>query len=118
MWQARVYLIHVFEEKYIPEEFKKYAKDEKISPESYFDELCDQILEGPEDRAKNSGIKNVERICVHGNPADEILRAAETNKADLVIMGSRGLGTFSRAMLGSVSTKVCHYAPCTVITVK
>lgn len=45
-----------------------------------------------------------------GDPGDEIIKEAENGKYDLVVMGSRGLGTFSRAMLGSVSNKVLNHA--------
>lgn len=55
---------------------------------------------------------------VHGNPADMILEMAEIKEPDLLIMGSRGLGGFKRAMLGSVSTKVLHHATCDVMIVR
>ena len=39
-------------------------------------------------------------------PADAILKIAEEEKADLIIMGSRGTGSVKRAVLGSVSESV------------
>lgn len=55
---------------------------------------------------------------VHGNPADMIIEMADIKEPDLLIMGSRGLGGFKRAMLGSVSTKVLHHATCDVMIVR
>ncbi len=55
---------------------------------------------------------------VHGNPADVILEMTEIKEPALLIMGSRGLGGFKRAMLGSVSTKVLHHATCDVMIIK
>jgi nucleotide-binding universal stress UspA family protein len=53
-----------------------------------------------------------------GDPADEIIRIAEKEKADLIILGSRGLGTIKGVVLGSVSRKVTHSAECPVMIVK
>lgn len=53
-----------------------------------------------------------------GNPADEILKEAKEGEYDLIIIGSRGLGTFSKTILGSVSNKVLHHAKTNVLVVK
>ncbi|EHQ36214.1 universal stress protein [Methanoplanus limicola] len=53
-----------------------------------------------------------------GDPADEIIRIAEKEKADLIILGSRGLGTIKGVVLGSVSRKVTHSAECPVMIIK
>ncbi|MFA5576813.1 MAG: universal stress protein [Tissierellaceae bacterium] len=53
-----------------------------------------------------------------GDPAKEIIEKAHTEKCDLVIMGSRGLNVFSRAMLGSISNKVLNHIDISVLIVK
>jgi len=53
-----------------------------------------------------------------GYPAEEIIRAAERRRADLVVLGSRGLTGFTRILLGSVSRKVARHAPCSVLVVR
>jgi len=53
-----------------------------------------------------------------GDPAEEILQATENEKPDLLVMGSRGLSGFERAMLGSVSLKVLHHVTCDMLIVR
>ncbi len=53
-----------------------------------------------------------------GDAAAEIVRVAEESGADLVVLGARGLNPLKRLVLGSVSTKVLHGAPCDVLVVK
>lgn len=54
----------------------------------------------------------------HGSPADEILKEAENGDYDIIVMGSRGVGIFSRGMLGSVSNKVLNHTETNVFIVK
>lgn len=55
---------------------------------------------------------------MRGDPRDELVRKAQELKASAVILGSRGLGAFKRAFLGSVSDYVVHHCPAPVIVVK
>lgn len=49
---------------------------------------------------------------------DAITEFAETEKIDLIIMGSRGLSTSSRIKMGSVAAQIVRYSPCSVYVVK
>ncbi len=49
---------------------------------------------------------------------DAIIDFSEKEKADLIIMGSRGLSTSTRFKLGSVASQVVKYCPCSVYLVK
>jgi nucleotide-binding universal stress UspA family protein len=53
-----------------------------------------------------------------GQPVETILRVAEQEEVDLIVLGSRGMGGFKRLMLGSVSDGVLHHAFCPVMIVK
>jgi len=53
---------------------------------------------------------------VRGDPAEELLR--EATDADLLVVGSRGTGGFARLLMGSVSSKVAHHAPCPVAVIR
>lgn len=59
----------------------------------------------------------VEQILRAGDPAEEIVRAAKSFQADLIIMGSRGRFGW-KGSLGSVSQSVIADAPCSVLVVK
>jgi nucleotide-binding universal stress UspA family protein len=52
-----------------------------------------------------------------GDPVHEILRAAREGEHDLIVMGSRGRGRVSAALLGSVSQRVMHDASVPVMIV-
>jgi nucleotide-binding universal stress UspA family protein len=65
--------------------------------------------------------KEVARTHVRASlrhPADSIVQVAEEIGADLVVMGSRGLGGIKRAFLGSVSDSVVRHAHCPVLVVR
>jgi len=53
-----------------------------------------------------------------GDPAAEILRAAQEDDADLIVVGSRGLSALPRLALGSVARKVLLHTPCSVLVVR
>jgi nucleotide-binding universal stress UspA family protein len=59
-----------------------------------------------------------EALVRNGNPVDEILRIAEEIDADLIVLGSHGIGMAKRFLLGSVSDRVLEYATCSVLIVK
>ena len=53
-----------------------------------------------------------------GNIAKAILKVAAGEKSDIIIMGSRGLGLFKGALIGSVSQKVVEESPVPVLVIK
>jgi nucleotide-binding universal stress UspA family protein len=53
-----------------------------------------------------------------GHPADEILNAAKKEKVDLIVMGSRGHGSITSMILGSVAQKVLSHADVPVMVVR
>lgn len=59
-----------------------------------------------------------ERLLETGSPASAIVDAAEASGADLIVMGSRGLGLVKGVLLGSVSRYVVENARCAVMVVK
>ena len=53
-----------------------------------------------------------------GTPADEIVRAADELDTDLIVIGGRGKGAVGALLLGSVSYRVLHHAPCPVLVTR
>jgi nucleotide-binding universal stress UspA family protein len=64
--------------------------------------------------AETSGIE-VTTVISKGQAADVL--CAEAKGADLLVVGSRGLGGFRGLMLGSVSQQCAHHAPCPIAIV-
>lgn len=48
-------------------------------------------------------------------PGEAIVKAANEEKATMIVMGTRGLGKVRRTIMGSVSDYVVHHAHCPVI---
>jgi nucleotide-binding universal stress UspA family protein len=59
-----------------------------------------------------------EPLCYLGNPAEEIMKAASREQADLIVMGAKGLGAIARFLLGSVSTRVVQHTNGSVLVVR
>lgn len=55
---------------------------------------------------------------LEGSAAQAIIDVATTRGSDVIVMGSRGLGTFAGFLLGSTSQKVVAHAPCPVLIVR
>jgi nucleotide-binding universal stress UspA family protein len=88
--------------------------------DAYIDEqkaALDDVLKRAE-VSLGTQMGRVERSIVVGQPAAAIVAAAEERRTDLVVVGARGLGLLGRLVLGSVSDRVVHHAPCPVLVVK
>ncbi|MBU2601442.1 MAG: universal stress protein [Actinobacteria bacterium] len=68
-------------------------------------------------RLKAEGLR-AEPDVLEGPAAEAILNAAEAHKADLIIVGSRGLGQFKGLVIGSQSNRVVHYAKVPVLVAR
>ena len=66
----------------------------------------------------NHGGRPIKKVLTYGHPADQLLTLAQKNKADIVVVGSRGITGLRRVFLGSVSNKVVSHAPCAVLVVR
>ncbi|MCA1832933.1 MAG: universal stress protein [Actinomycetota bacterium] len=74
-----------------------------------------------EDTAKNlvSGAPiEAELHPVQGNPAEAILEVAEKDRADLIVVGNKGMTGAKRLLLGSVPLAISQYSPCDVLIVR
>lgn len=59
-----------------------------------------------------------EIVMKHGDPGKLICKTAAERHADLIVMGTRGLGLVKEMLIGSVSHYVIQRAECPVMTVK
>jgi nucleotide-binding universal stress UspA family protein len=60
----------------------------------------------------------IQTEVIEGSPAEAIINVATVRKSDVIVMGSRGMGTLGGLLLGSTSQKVVSHAPCPVLIVR
>jgi len=53
-----------------------------------------------------------------GLPWEQIIKALKEEKADLLVMGTKGRGNLAGALFGSTADKVFRHAPCPVVSVR
>ena len=85
--------------------------------ERYITEMSVAVIERALPMVKQAGLK-CEIITETGDPSTMIARIAERRGFDLIVMGSRGLGTEAPAHLGSAAYGVIHAAHCPVLVVR
>jgi len=91
------------------EDFHKLVSQRKSAGQKILDDTH-PLIEG-------KGVESAEEL-LEGPETEAILKVAKVEKADIIVMGTRGLGTLKGMVLGSVSRKVLHYAQCTVMVVR
>jgi len=77
----------------------------------------EDTLEARAEQLRQSGIKTSWRVQM-GAPYEEIVRTAEEEHADMIVIGTHGRSGLNRALLGSVTERVMRLAPCPVLTVR
>lgn len=80
--------------------------------------IGEHLLEGARRYLETQGIAEVSRTLEDGDPARYIVEAAERENADLVVVGSRGLGALDETLLGSISHNVARLVACPCLLVK
>ena len=110
-FHAKIILLHVRQK--VPD----------ILGEPYYQNVLNKLIERAEQVTaplktllEESGVDHEELILV-GDPAQAIIDAAEDEKCDLIVMGTRGLSDLKGMALGSVSHKVLHGADCMILLV-
>ena len=110
---AKLSLIHVVE--FVPVDLS----NELVLPQAA--EIDQELLQVAEQRlrelAARIGTAECPCIVVQGNTRREILRVAEENQVDLIVLGSHGREGI-QLLLGSTANAVLHGAPCDVLAVR
>jgi nucleotide-binding universal stress UspA family protein len=112
---ARIYLLHVFDpvretwSGYMPgAELLKFIEQREANARMRLERLLSH-----DDVAKDR--MTVATAC--GDPADEILRFAESHGVDLIVCGTHGRRGWDHAMMGSVAERIVRLARCPVLSV-
>ena len=79
----------------------------------------EDVLEKAVNLLKSFGVSYIRTVLASStSPAEEIVNFAGSEKIDLIVIGSKGMGATERFFLGSVTSKVVRYSPCCVYVVK
>ncbi len=117
---AQVLLFHVVKPYKLPDALRVFAKAEHM--QTFDPELlrkgAQYLLAGALSEARKAGVKNIDIETEEGPIARSIIERAKSFKADLVVIGSRGMGDMEGILRGGVSHRVETLAKCPVLVVK
>jgi nucleotide-binding universal stress UspA family protein len=86
--------------------------------QEHLDREAQRLLDTQVEQVRAVGGSGAQGHLRIGRSAEEIVALAEELGVGLIVMGSRGLGGLKRALMGSVSDSVVHYAHCSVLVVR
>ena len=122
---AELLIVHVIRDMQIPFEIKEIPELEFNKFEAFNDareevmrKIAETILKTAREKAEKAGAKNVQTAIGTGDPASAILGFAKRRKADMIVVGTRGLGKLKGSVLGSVSRKIANNAETTCLIVR
>ncbi|CAG5129210.1 unnamed protein product [Candidula unifasciata] len=92
-------------------------------------DLPESMSDGEQDQIKSELLKFAEKLLNLGiagkvknvlaaKPEEGILRVAEEESADMIVVGSRGRGAFHRTFVGSICDHLVHHSHCAVVVCK
>ena len=110
-FEATLWLVHVFRN---PSDLLGYTDYEKLFAKRK--SAAQAVLDDARQKLGRTMFAVQEKLQ-DGLETESILKVAENCKADLIVMGTRGLGTVKGLLVGSVSRKVIHLADCPVMVV-
>ena len=117
--EAEIFVINVID---IPPMFKMLPSDTRKQLIRIGRQQASQIFDIIEQMAKRHDVRtnkiNTEMVETSMSAADEIIRYAKEKGVDLIAVGTKGRSGMSKALLGSVASKVVTYSPCSVLVVR
>jgi nucleotide-binding universal stress UspA family protein len=84
-----------------------------INPREDVDATLEEAAQGASERGLD-----VQTFARQGDAADAILDVAEEQRADLIVVGNKGMTGAKRFLLGSVPNRISHHAPCSVLIIR
>jgi nucleotide-binding universal stress UspA family protein len=77
----------------------------------------EEILRSAKERATKAGAANIDQRSIKGAPVDALLQLVSDTKADLLVVGNKGLNSIAGRLLGSVPADVARKSACDVLIV-
>ena len=122
---AELLIVNVIRDMQIPFEIKEIPELEFNKFEAFNDareevmrKIAEKILRNAREVAEKAGAKKVKTAIGTGDPATAILGFAKRRKADMIVVGTRGLGKLKGTVLGSVSRKIAYNAEVSCLIVR
>ena len=117
---AEVFVINVID---LPPIFKMLPSDTRKQLIRIGRQQASQIFDAVEEMAKCQGGSkfkiNTEMVETYSaSAADEIIKYAREKDVELIVVGTKGRSRMSKALLGSVASKIVAYSPCSVLVVR
>lgn len=111
-------LLHVIRDLSLPKEILEMISTGEVTASrmQILQDSADIILGKARDKFEKAGLTNVRSECIMGDPATEILKYAEQNGANLIVLGHRGLSP-QGGLLGGVARKLVNMATISCLVV-
>jgi len=115
-YNAKLYMLHVI--------YDVVRVGGWFVPHASMDEMYKDIVKGAKKEIDRFGLeelrgyKDVERSVIRGVPYEEIIKFANKEKVDLIIMGTHGRKGVGRVLFGSTAAQVVRNAQCPVIAIR
>lgn len=110
---AEVIAVHAWEVPVTPLTIPAAASFDVSGLVSDIHEAAEELVTKAVDEVAGSSKVKVTPLAVEGPPAPSLIEAAQG--ADLLVVGSRGIGGFTALLVGSVSQYCVTHAPCPVL---
>jgi nucleotide-binding universal stress UspA family protein len=114
---AKLHVVHTWQD-LRPPTLPAMAMDEYSQAYEQYEREARELLKEQAQRLRSAGGTVAGTHLKKGRPAEEIAYFAQELEADLVVVGSRGLGLVKRLVVGSVSERVVQLDPCPTLVVR
>jgi nucleotide-binding universal stress UspA family protein len=116
-YQLELVVVAILTPDYVPERHATWGIAAAPKVEEDVKQLAQRVLDEAATLAQANGLRCICEIR-QGRPAEEIIKAAEQHRCDLILIGSRGESGVRRVTMGETGNEVVLKAPVPVIVVK
>lgn len=113
-FKAKLYLLHVFDIRIL--DYGEPVYGISVPTKDAINTIKNELDNSTPEKVKNE--LQVETVVVSGVPFYEIIKFANDNKIDLIVIGTHGRTGIAHILLGSVAEKVVRKASCPVLTIR